>query len=252
MPGVDDLRILVVRRESTGPDSWTGTVAAVMRSANRVGVLTWDLMTDDDPPALDSGFVTLARVAEARLTGVDENEIVVSESVFLAPDDPAVVAAIGPGAPHAFLGGTGIPWMNPRCNHAFTSPQAGVVASRAAQLLAPGGDALMVEFAFRYGSTAVADVAVGHAEQSVDDCPDPLLEGTQQELELHLPAGVTGRGWGADYTEPGSGEKTRFRGYVRSGDLVAYLLLDSAHRNVTPAQATAVLEAMAQRLASSG
>ena len=247
VPGIDDLRILVIRRHSTGPDDWAGTVVAVMRIDNLVSLLAWDTSTDDDPPALDDGFGALTRIAATRLAGLEARHVAVPDAALLTADDPAVAAAIGPQLMSSVASDSRIPWMNPLCNHRNRGPAPGTLSARSVQLAGTDATGIALEYVTLYESVAAARAAAEAAVGTATQCAESALyDGTSNQLPAPAPPGTSVAAWGATYEDYGT--FTRYRGVIRKGDVVAYLLVDGLNRQVTSDQAIAILETAAQRL----
>ncbi len=249
--GVDDLRILVVRRASTGPDGWTGTVAAVTRVDNLVSVLAWDLTTDDDPPALDDGFVTLTRQAATRLTGGNAASATVPDAALLTPDDPAVRAALGVTPRGTVPALAKVPRLDPLCEVPYDAAAPGTVDTRSPQITGtPPG--IVLEFVSRYNSVPTAEAAVASAVTRAESCPaDQTAPGQRRDLRLPASGLDDARAWSADLDPSvGVGTSSRQTAVLRRGDLVAYLRIDGFDAGISDEAASAVFAAAAARLAS--
>lgn len=253
--GVDDMRIIVRRRDALSDGiGFTNTVAAVIRADNLVTVLAWDVTIDDDPGVYDDGFIELARLVGRRLVGAEVRVGPVPEhvpqsipdSALLSPDDPTIRDAFG-DTQGSVVANAQVPRLDPLCRRGYAPPAAGTVAVRTPQIVGDGTTAILLEFVTRYDSERSAEAAVSTAANAVGRCPTAdKIDGSRRNIDVRAPEVDTVLAWGGTFQE--AGPTNRHRAVVRDGDLVAYLLIDSANRNVTDSQAQAIVETAAQRL----
>jgi hypothetical protein len=255
--GVDNMRMLVRMREKVASESWTNTVATVVRAGNLVTVLAWDVTIDDNPGAYDSGFVDLSRQVAERLAGngAPRELSAVPDDALLPADDPAVVAALGgevPADQQSVLGGRdGVPNMDPLCNGGLSPVAPGTLAVRSPQIAGRDTSAIVIEDVVLHESAQSAVAAADAAVARVGECPAAkLLPGTRRQLPADT--GVHGGAWSG--TRSLGPDERRVTAVITSGRFVAYLLIDSLNRVVSDAEAAAVVETARARLvaASSG
>jgi hypothetical protein len=246
--GVDDMRIIVRMRAKVGAESWTNTVAAVVRAGNLVTVLAWDVTIDDNPGVYDGGFVALSWQLAHQLADTKDGSLL--DGALLAADDPAVSTALGglaSGDHHTTHGERdGILRMDPLCNGGLTPPPPGTAGAGGAQMIGPTGVIVLedvAQYPFVESARAAADAAIADASA----CPPAkILPGSRRDLAVDV--GPHGGAWIGTRTD--SPDQTRLTAVVTSGPLVAYLLVDSGDAAIPDDQARAVVEAAAARLAS--
>ncbi|HEX7188097.1 MAG TPA: hypothetical protein VF423_07715 [Actinomycetes bacterium] len=239
--GVDDMRVIVRMREHLGPNTWTNTVAAVVRVDNLVTVLAWDTTMDDNPGAYDDGFVELVRQVATTMTG--ETAPSVPDTALLADDDEPVRSALG-SVTTTFRAATGHPNVAPLCNVGWSGPTAGTVAARTIMLDGEGASANVTETVVLYESAATATAAADAAVASVDSCPaGKEIGGSSAALEVTGPGTV----W-ALAARPDDGPSPRHVAVVRSGRHVAYLRIDSLNTAVGDDAAARIVQSAAARL----
>jgi hypothetical protein len=249
--GVDDMRMIVRMREKVASESWTNTVATVVRAGNLVTVLAWDVTIDDNPGAYDGGFVDLSRQVAERLAsnGASRELSAVPDNALLPADDPAVVAALGGDVPadqRNILGGRdGVLAMDPLCNAGLSPVAPGTMAVRSPQFVGPDTSAIVIEDVVLHESVQSAVAAADAAVARIGRCPAAkLLPGTRRQLTADT--GAHGSAWSG--TRSLGPDERRVTAVVTSGPLVAYLVVDSRNRVVSDAEAAAVVEAARARL----
>lgn len=239
----DEARVVVRMREHLGPDTWTNTVAAVIRVGERVAIIAWDNTIDDNPGAYDNGFVQLVHVASARLNG--QSVVTVPETAMLggteAPitalvDSPHVSSSVDSGRP---------PATNLLCPDETGSSVPDAIVGRHIDIAPPNNTPLkatVAEWVRVYGDVTAAHEAFRGSDPHPSQC------------DMQLGAGASP----IDYQGGDESRATRFGGLAREGSgylgvvrvgrAVAYTRVDVFTTEPTDAEVVAVFEAAAQRL----
>jgi hypothetical protein len=243
--GVDDMRVVVRMREKIGSSLWTNTVAAVIRAGNLVTVLMWDVTIDDNPGAYDDGFVRLTGQMAHRIAGSEAPQV--PDSVLVSGSDSAVRQVLGESRT-TYTSANGVLDLDPQCNrrNGPAAPET-VATSRTSQTVGAGTSAILVEVVALHASEEAARAAADAGAAMVGVCPDDeQLPGSTKALPVSFD-GVEGRAW-SSIAEGDGPPEIHHSAVLRSGPLVAYLVLDSLNTEIRDEQAQRIFGIAAQRL----
>jgi hypothetical protein len=234
----DQSRVVVRMREHLGGESWSNTVAGVIRVGLQVAVVAWDNTIDDNPGAYDDGFVQLVKVAAARLRG--ESLPAVPDAALLQPDDAAVHVLT-----HGDNAATNIadtaPLASMFCNGKLDKHPSKLVAGRSMATFGKDQSAGIVETVLLFDTESAAEAAVQNYRDQPTSCAG--TESSTLDVGGDWPGGAT------EARQPGLGGHD-YSGAVQSGRAVAYVGIEQLQKPLNDDQARAVFEKAAQRLSA--
>jgi hypothetical protein len=171
LPGADEQAVVVRRRAHLGGETWTNTVAGIIRVDNLLAVIAWDVTIDDDPGAYDDGFLDLMRVAVGRLT--DHPAPRVDPEALVHADDPTAVAVAGEGAEARQSADQQMQVTTALCGDGDPYLPAALLASRQVHVIEPEAlPASIGQGTYLFASRGDAARAMRESRVTPESCPD--------------------------------------------------------------------------------